>query len=154
MNPALFEIGAAIFMAAAGVALVVWYSRYLAAASGRRMLRMLTSAGVDPGVARHGDAEAIMRDVRGRCERCRSEDLCDRWLAGKVEGGNSFCPNAQLFDMLTRTTGHTPGSPGIAVLPQSVQDAFFAKAKRQVSRVVANGKVVGETVSNIMLGKI
>ena len=107
MNPTLFEIGAAIFMLAVGIALVVWYSRYLAAASGRRMLRMLTIAGVDPEVAKHGDTETIIRDVRGRCERCRSEDLCDRWLAGKVEGGNSFCPNAEIFRILARTTGHT-----------------------------------------------
>ena len=107
MNPTMFEIGAAILMVAVGVALVVWYSKYLAAASRGRMLRMLTSAGVDPEVARHGDAETIMRDVRGRCERCRSEDLCDRWLAGTVEGDNSFCPNAAIFRMLTKVTGHT-----------------------------------------------
>ena len=105
MNPTLLEIGVALFMVAVGVALVAWYSRYLAAASGRRMVRMLTSAGVDPEVARHGDTKAIIRDVRGRCERCRSEDLCDRWLAGAVEGDNSFCPNAELFRILARTTG-------------------------------------------------
>ena len=105
MNPTFFEIGAAIVMVAVSVALVVWFSRYLAVASGRRMMHMLTSAGVDPEVARQGDNEAIMRDVRSRCLRCRSEDLCDRWLAGKVEGDDSFCPNAQIFRALTRTTG-------------------------------------------------
>jgi hypothetical protein len=105
MNPTLFEIGVAIIMLAVSVALVVWFSRYLAAASGRRMMHMLTRAGVDPEVARHGDTEAIIQDVRRRCQRCRSEDLCDRWLAGKVEGDNSFCPNAQIFRILTRTTG-------------------------------------------------
>ncbi|MDO8598256.1 MAG: DUF6455 family protein [Sulfuricaulis sp.] len=105
MNPTLFEIGVAIFMVAVGVALVVWFSRYVAAASGRRMMHMLTRAGVDPAVARQGDTEAIIRDVRSRCGRCMSEDLCERWLAGKVEGDNSFCPNAQIFRLLTRTTG-------------------------------------------------
>lgn len=105
MNPTLFEIGVAIFMVAVSVALVVWFSRYMAAASGRRMMHMLTRAGVDPEVARHGDTEAIIQDVRSRCRRCRSEDLCDRWLAGTVEGDNSFCPNAQIFRILTRTTG-------------------------------------------------
>ena len=105
MNPTLFEIGVAIFMVAVSVALVVWFSRYLAAASGRRMMHMLTSAGVDPEVASHGDTEAIMQDVRSRCGKCRFEDLCDRWLAGKVEGDNSFCPNAQIFRVLTRTSG-------------------------------------------------
>jgi hypothetical protein len=105
MNPTLLEIGVALFMVAVSVALVVWFSRYMAAASGRRMMHMLTRAGVDPEVARQGDTEAIMKDVRSRCNRCRSEDLCDRWLAGKVEGDNGFCPNAQIFRMLTRTTG-------------------------------------------------
>ena len=105
MNPTLFEIGVAIFMVAVSIALVVWFFRYTAAASGRRMIHMLTGVGVDPEVARQGDNEAIMRDVRSRCLRCRSEDLCDRWLAGKVEGDDGFCPNAQIFRALTRTTG-------------------------------------------------
>jgi len=105
MNPTLFEIGAAIFMVAVSVALVVWFYRHVAAASEGRMMHMLTRAGVDPEIARQGDIEAITQDVRSRCVRCRSEDLCDRWLAGKVEGDNSFCPNAQIFRMLNRTTG-------------------------------------------------
>ena len=104
MNPTLFEIGAAIIMVAVSIALIVWFSRYLAAASGRRMMHMLTRAGVDPEIARQGDPEAIIQDVRSRCRKCRSEDLCDRWLAGKVEGDNDFCPNAQIFRSLTRTT--------------------------------------------------
>ena len=107
MNPTLFEIGVAIFMVAVSFALIVWISKYLAAASGRRMISMLTRSGVDPEVARHGDTEAIIQDVRSRCRRCGSEDLCDRWLAGKVESDNSFCPNAKIFRILTRTTGRT-----------------------------------------------
>ena len=105
MNPTSFEIGVAIIMVAVSVGLIVWFSRSLAAASGRRMMQMLTRAGVDPEVARHGDTEAIIQDMRSRCQKCRSEALCDRWLAGKVEGDNSFCPNAQIFRILTRTTG-------------------------------------------------
>src|SRR3989304_3376086 len=105
MNPPLFEIGAAIVMVAVSVALIVWFSRTLAAASGRRMMRMLTLAGVDPEVARHGDTEAIMKDVRSRCLRRQSEALCDRWRAERAEGGNDFCPNAQIFRSLKRTTG-------------------------------------------------
>ena len=105
MNPTLFEIGAAIIMVAVSIALIVWFLRYLAAASERRMMHMLTRAGVYPEVAKRGDTEAIIKDVRGRCLKCRAEDLCDRWLAGKVEGDNSFCPNAQIFRTLARTTG-------------------------------------------------
>ena len=107
MNPTLFEIGVAVLMLAVSVALVVWFSRYVAAASDRRMMHMLTRAGVDPEVARHGDTEAVLEDVRRRCGRCRFEGLCDRWLAGKVEGDNSFCPNAQIFRTLTRTPAAT-----------------------------------------------
>ena len=100
MNPTLLEIGVAIVMIAVTIALFVSLSRYMAATSARRMMNMLARAGVDPDVARHGDAEAIMRDVRSRCSKCRSEDLCDRWLGGKVEGGNDFCPNAPIFRAL------------------------------------------------------
>ena len=105
MNPTLLEIGLAIVMVAVSVALIVWFSRHMAAASGRRMMRMLTRAGVDPEVARHGDTQAIIQDVRSRCLRCPSEGLCERWLAGKVEGDHSFCPNAQIFRTLARATG-------------------------------------------------
>ena len=101
MNPTLSEIGIALFMVTVSVALVAWFFKYMAATSGRRVVRMLARAGVDPEVAGSGDAEAIMRDVRSRCLRCRSEDLCDRWLAGKVEGDSSFCPNAQIFRSLS-----------------------------------------------------
>lgn len=103
MNPTLFEIGVALIMVAVSIALVVWFFKDNAAISGRRMVRMLLRAGVDPEVAKSGDAEAIMRDVRSRCLGCRSEALCDRWLAKKVEGDNSFCPNAQIFRSLTQT---------------------------------------------------
>ena len=104
MNPTLFEIGVAIFMVAVCAALTVCFLRYMASTSGRRVMRMLTRAGVDPEVAGHDDSEAIMQAVRSRCRRCRSEGLCDRWFAGKVEGDNSFCPNAQIFRILGRTT--------------------------------------------------
>ena len=104
MNPTLFEIGLATFMVAVSVALIVWFSRYMVAASGKRMMHMLTRAGVDPEVATHGDTAAIMQAVRRRCIRCRSQGLCDRCLAGKVDGDHSFCPNAQIFRTLTRTT--------------------------------------------------
>jgi hypothetical protein len=75
----------------------VWFFQYRSAASERRMARMMANAGVDPAVASRADAEAIIQDVRSRCLHCRSENLCDRWFAGKVEGDNSFCPNAQIF---------------------------------------------------------
>jgi len=105
MIPTLFEIGVAIFMVAVSVTLIAWFFQYLGVASGRRMTQMLTRAGVDPEVATQGDTGAIIQDARSRCKRCRSEDLCDRWLDGKVAGDNSFCPNAPLFRTLTMTAG-------------------------------------------------
>ena len=107
MNTTLLQIGVALFMMVVGVALIVWFFKYTAAASGRRVVRMLARAGVDPEVARSGDTEAIMRDVQSRCRHCQSEALCDRWLAGKVEGDNSFCPNAQIFRSLTKIAGRS-----------------------------------------------
>lgn len=108
MNPTLFEIVVALIMVAVIATLVVWFFKNNAAISGRRMLRMLTRAGVDPELANSGDAEAIMRDVRSRCLGCRAEALCERWLAEKVEGDNSFCPNAQIFRSLTKTATRSP----------------------------------------------
>jgi hypothetical protein len=106
MTPTLFEIGVALVIVSVTVFLIAWFWRYKALASERRMTQMLTRAGVAPELVRSGDSEAIIKDVRSRCRSCPSEDLCDRWLAGEVEGDNGFCPNAQLFRGLTKTTGH------------------------------------------------
>jgi Family of unknown function (DUF6455) len=105
MNPSLFQLMLAIFMLAMSGALVVWFWRYRAADSPRRMTQMLARAGVTPAVISRGDVEAIMKSVRSRCLACSSEGVCDRWLAGEVEGENDFCPNAQLFRSLAKATG-------------------------------------------------
>lgn len=103
MNPTSFEIGVAVVMVTVSIGLIVWFSRYLVATSRKRMMHMLARVGVDPEVAKHRDTQAIMKDVQSRCLRCPSEGLCDRWLAGKVEGDDSFCPNAKLFRTWTNT---------------------------------------------------
>jgi hypothetical protein len=105
MNPTLFEIGVAVVMVAVSVGLIVWFLRYMVASSRSRMMHMLARAGVDPEIVKHGGTQAIMKDVQSRCLRCRVEGLCERWLAGKVEGGHSFCPNAQIFRTLTKSAG-------------------------------------------------
>ena len=107
MNATSFDVGVAIAMLAVAIALVVWFWRYMAAASGRRMARMLARAGVDAEIIRQGDSEAIIRDVRSRCRSCAAEDLCERWLDGKVEGENGFCPNAPIFRALKVTAART-----------------------------------------------
>ena len=107
MNPTLFELGVALVMLTVTVFLIVRFWRYMAAGSERRMQLMLARAGVAPKLVSRGDSAAIIKDVRSRCRHCPSEDRCDRWLAGEVEGDNSFCPNAQLFRSLARSSGQT-----------------------------------------------
>jgi hypothetical protein len=101
MSPTLFEIGVAVVMVAVIAALFVWFAKFLGASSERRMMRMLVGAGVSPDIMARGDKQAIIEDIRSRCRRCPAEALCERWLAGKVEGENTFCPNAQIFRVLT-----------------------------------------------------
>jgi hypothetical protein len=112
MDSTLYEIGVATLMVAVIVALIVWLFSYLETVSARRMMHMLMRAGVDPEIARQGDVEAIMQGVRRRREHCRSEALCDRWLAGKAEGDNDFCANAPIFRMLARIGPRVAGSAG------------------------------------------
>lgn len=45
----------------------------------------------------------------------------------------------------------TPVAPGVAALSQSVQDAFHARLRRELSPLVVDGKVIGEMVSNIIV---
>lgn len=100
MDLNLFQIGLAIILALMAFVLVTWYWKYKNSRSELRMTTMLMRMGVDPAVARDGDHEAIMRDVRSRCHRCQSEDVCERWLAGSYREDNLFCPNAQVFRAL------------------------------------------------------
>ncbi len=103
MASTLFEFYYAIFMVAVIGALFIWFLSSEATASTRRMMGMMTRAGLDPGIVTTGDprARANLKVARRRCGRCPREDYCDRWLAGKVEGGNAFCPNVGTFGVLT-----------------------------------------------------
>jgi Family of unknown function (DUF6455) len=101
MGPTLSEIGIAAVMLVAAATLFAAFAGYFSASSENRMLRML--AGTDARLLTRDDAEASIEDARLRCRKCRAEDLCERWLAGKVAGDNSFCPNARIFRALART---------------------------------------------------
>ena len=92
----------AIVMAVVAVALFFGYRRYLAANSERRMRSMLEAVGLDPAVATSSDLPMIMKEVRQRCRSCSSESVCERWLEGKEEGGNEFCPNHKVFEVLRK----------------------------------------------------
>jgi hypothetical protein len=99
------HISAAIFMVGVSVAILVWLRGSEAAASARRLTGMMRRVGLDPATAMLGDprTRAVMKESRRRCGNCPREDLCDRWLAGEVEGGNAFCRNARTFRLLRGT---------------------------------------------------
>ena len=90
----------AIVLLVLAACLVSWFLKYKAAGSEKRMMRMMKRVGVDPELARRGDARTILRDIRGRCQKCQNEYPCEQWLEGEIEGGNSFCPNAHIFEFL------------------------------------------------------
>ena len=100
MNPTIIETVIAVLMVAVACVLVVSFYRYKTSASERRMKQMLKNAGLDPEIVSHGSTEIIIREVRSRCHKCQAEDVCERWLEGKEVGGNDFCPNAGVFEML------------------------------------------------------
>ncbi len=93
-----------IGIAMAGIAALIVYGfrSYLASSSERRMRSMLESVGLDPAIAYSNEIPTIMREVRQRCRTCRSEGVCERWLEGKETGGNDFCPNAKVFEILQK----------------------------------------------------
>lgn len=95
---------ALVLLLAAAIA-VLLFLRYKRSNTERRMMSMLERQGLDPEIARLGDTKAIIDAIRQRCSRCQSEAVCERWLAGEIEGDNDFCPNAQVFKNLGGQTG-------------------------------------------------
>ncbi len=103
------DITVAIVLVSVNVAFFVWFRRRVAADSARRMMDMMSRLGLDSGIAATDDprTEAILKETRRRCWRCPRDASCDRRLAGKVKGDNTFCPNAQTFGSLAKTGGRT-----------------------------------------------
>ena len=96
-------VSIAVIMVIVAIALVAWFLWYKAGSSERRMMRMMQHYGLDPQLAKQGDAETIIREVRRRCRKCQFEGHCVRWLDGKEVGTSEFCPNARVFEELART---------------------------------------------------
>ena len=94
------DISIAVILVIVAAALVFWFLKYKANSSERRMIKMMQHIGLDPEIATQGDSENIIKEVRRRCRRCQSEGQCEMWLVGAKEGGNDFCPNAQVFEEL------------------------------------------------------
>ena len=105
MDSILFEAYLPVFAIVTVVVLGVVLFSHMRSVSAGRMLRMMQRVGLDPIIATrtypqtlaYPQTEAIMKQTRRRCRGCKCEGLCERWLAGEVEGDNSFCPNAQTF---------------------------------------------------------
>ena len=93
-------IGIAAVLIGVAMAFFAW-RKYVAADARRRRSAMLEAVGLDPAIAAIGDLELITTEIRQRCERCQSEALCERWLKGEEPGGNEFCPNKPVFDVLS-----------------------------------------------------
>jgi hypothetical protein len=100
MDTTLTTFLAATVTIGAAILFVILFRHYLAVNSERRMQAMLENVGVDPEVASLSSVDNIMFEVRKRCKNCKSESLCERWLAGEETGGNEFCPNAKVFEIL------------------------------------------------------
>ena len=100
----MFEIYIAIILVITAAVLIALFLKYKASSSEKRLMLMLQCAGLDPEIATQADTETIIKEVRRRCRKCQSEDLCERWLAGVEEGGNLFCPNAEVFQELKRAS--------------------------------------------------
>jgi hypothetical protein len=102
MYETLADLYLAVIMVGAAMALIFWFLRSQAAASAGRMMMMMKSIGLGRWAATHKvlGSRALLADVRQRCAKCPREDLCERWLAGKVEGDNGFCPNGPIFSGL------------------------------------------------------
>ena len=79
---------------------IMLFLRYKRSKTERRRMSMLERQGLDPEIARQGDTRAIVDAVRKRCSRCQNEAVCERWLAGEIEGDNDFCPNTEIFKSL------------------------------------------------------
>jgi hypothetical protein len=55
------------------------------------------------------------------------------------------------MDQAIRLFSATPVWPSVAALPPDVQEAFFARVRRELAPLESDGKVIGETTSNIIL---
>ncbi len=88
----MFEINIAIILVIATAVLIALFLKYKASSSEKRLMLMLQCAGLDPEIATQADTETIIKEVRRRCRKCQSEDLCERWLAGGEDGAISFAP--------------------------------------------------------------
>jgi len=58
------------------------------------------------------------------------------------------------LEQAVRSFAATPVSPGVAALPHDVQEAFFARVRREMTPLLKDGKVIGQMTSNIIIANL
>lgn len=106
----------------------------LSATAPSDLVSLITAPFSWPSGAQLKDAahEAGFRDVR----------LLTPRLPMVLEGG---------LEQAVRSFSATPVSPGVAALPDDVQQDFYARLRREMTPLVRDGKVIGEMTSNIII---
>lgn len=84
-----------------GVA-IMWLFLSHAEGANRRRGAMMARIGLHPDAVSLDSPHTVDLGVavRHRCRGCTVDGYCERWLAGEVQGDNSFCPNAETFKAL------------------------------------------------------
>ncbi len=108
MNILGLQITTAMLVVGATVALFMVRQNHKAAMSERRMISMMERVGLHSAIVFSGESGSVleyvigasMKKIRKRCQACSIVDKCERWLAGKEDGDNVICPNANEFDAL------------------------------------------------------
>ena len=108
MNISVLYISTAVLVLGAAVVLLLVRQKHKAATAERRMIRMMERIGLDPAIASGGEPgcvlesviETSVQEIRERCRVCSAADVCERWLARKEDGDNTFCPAAKVFHEL------------------------------------------------------
>ncbi|TMJ65149.1 MAG: methyltransferase domain-containing protein [Alphaproteobacteria bacterium] len=72
----------------------------------------------------------------------RNVRLSTRSLSMELEGG---------LEQAIQSFAATPVAPGVGELPQDVQQAFFAHLRQEMTRLLRDGKVIGEMTSNMII---
>jgi len=72
----------------------------------------------------------------------RNVRLSTRSLSMVLEGG---------LEQAIQSFAATPVAPGVGELPQDVQQAFFAQLRQEMTRLLRDGKVIGEMTSNMII---
>jgi ubiquinone/menaquinone biosynthesis C-methylase UbiE len=57
------------------------------------------------------------------------------------------------LDQVLQAFSATPVSPNVVALPQAARDAFFARARQELSALVKDGTVVSDLTSNIIVAR-